>query len=293
MCQELGITVNELLSGERIKKEDYQEKLEENIISISAFTIFETESSWSSIYSVLGIIIVIIGLFREMKMKSVLKKVGISILIFIGIFGMFYIFDYIGVVSQKRPPIYRYITRTNLGETKIITYNCLFYNVYRINADSKNEYYIIDNKKEYNSENLPVTPFNRDKSGIDNIIQYKNKYVGNNSNNGNLIKNLPLSEFGYVFEIDSEKLGLIIDYHTTDWYNNDNNYIHKALIYNSVSIFMLIDNVDYITFNFSGGTYKVERAIIEKNYPNYYEIIKNEKIDKNKFNEYVENKMKR
>ena len=31
--------------------------------------------------------------------------------------------------------------------------------------------------------------FNRDKSGIENIIKYKNKYVGNNSNDSHLIDN--------------------------------------------------------------------------------------------------------
>lgn len=33
LCQELGITVNELLSGERLNSEEYQNKFEENIIS--------------------------------------------------------------------------------------------------------------------------------------------------------------------------------------------------------------------------------------------------------------------
>src|SRR5699024_2506968 len=32
LCQELDITINELLSGERITKEKYQEKFEENIV---------------------------------------------------------------------------------------------------------------------------------------------------------------------------------------------------------------------------------------------------------------------
>ncbi len=34
LCRELGITVNELLSGEKIQKEDYMEKAEENFISV-------------------------------------------------------------------------------------------------------------------------------------------------------------------------------------------------------------------------------------------------------------------
>ena len=33
LCDELGITINELLSGERIDKKDYQEKFEENIVN--------------------------------------------------------------------------------------------------------------------------------------------------------------------------------------------------------------------------------------------------------------------
>lgn len=33
LCKELGITINDLLSGERIEKKEYQEKLEENIIN--------------------------------------------------------------------------------------------------------------------------------------------------------------------------------------------------------------------------------------------------------------------
>lgn len=319
LCTELGITINELLSGEKINQAQYQEELEKNIvntidysqkqiegqkqkisfiimivgifISLSAFIIFSPESSWSSIYSVFGILVFVIGLFKELKIKSKIKKVGISLLTFIVIFSIFYITDFISVISFHRPPMYRYTTTTEWKESKIITYNSLFYSVYRINADTLNEYYIVDTKKEYNSNTIPITPFNRDKSGIDNIIKYENKYIGNNSNIGNLLSNLPLSEYGYVFEIDSQNNGLTIDYHTTDWYNNENLYIHKALIYNSVSIFMLIDNVKTITFNFSGNSYEIERTTIENKYPNYNIILNNGNINKNEFNKSVENKM--
>ena len=113
----------------------------------------------------------------------------------------------------------------------MIIYRAPNYNVYRINFDTKNEYYIIDTKKEYTKETVPNTPFNRDKSGIDAISKYKNKYVGNNSNDGNLISSLPLSEYCYVFEIDSKNLGLTIDYHITDWYISENYYLEKSLLY--------------------------------------------------------------
>lgn len=319
LCEELDISINELLSGKKIQKEEYQEELEENIvntidyskreiakvkaklsyiimiigifISLSVFIIFSPESRWSSIYSIIGIGIFIIGLLKELKIKSKIKKLGITILIFMVILSLFYVIDFASVVSFHRPPIYCHVTETKWKESKIIIYNSLFYNVYRINADTQNEYYIVDTKKKYNLDRIPMTPFNRDKSGIDSIINYKNKFIGNNSNIAHLISNLPLSEYGFVFEIDSENCGLTINYNTTDWYNNNNMYIEQALIYNSVSMFILIDNLKAITFNFSGSSYKIERETIENNYPQYNEIVINGNINKDKFNKYVENKI--
>ena len=319
LSEELGISINELLSGEKIAKEDLQEKIETNIIntidysnkkiedehkkisiilmilgtiiSISALTIFEKESSWCSLYSIIGIVIFVIGLVRELKKFKKIQKIGIGLILFIGIFGIFYLIDYIGVKTNNRPPIYNLCIETRFIESKEIAYYSLFYNVYRINADTPNEYYIIDEKKEYNFDTIPITPFNRNKSGIENISKYQNKYVGNNSNTGNLINNLPLSEYGYVFEIDSEKLGLTIDYHITDWYINADLYLQKSLIYNSIAIFSLIDNVQYINYNFSGNSYRIDKTSVEEKYPNFNKIKENENINKDKFNQYVEDKM--
>ena len=256
------------------------------IISISALTIFETESSWSSIYSIIGIIIFITGLAREIKYRRIL----ISSILFIAILGLFYGIDYVGVKVNNRPPIYRHITHTRLEQLTKIGYYTLFYNVYRINPNTPNEYYIVDEEKQYNIDTVPISPFNRNKSGIDNIIKYENKYVGNNSNVGNLLYNLPLSEYEFVFEIDTKDLGITIDYHTTDWYNNEQLYIQKCLIYNSVSIFALIDNVKYIQYNFSGSSYKITRNQVENYYPNYVKIKENS-INKTNFNLYLEEKM--
>ena len=318
LSEELGITLNELLSGEKIKEEkiventernilntiDYSSKKVENehkkisiilmilgaIISISALTIFNKESSWCSIYSIIGIIIFVIGLVRNLKKFKKIQKIGIGIVLFIGIFGIFYIADYLGVKTNNRPPIYNYEIETTFRETKEIAYYSLFYNVYRINADTTNEYYVIDEKKEYNFDTIPITPFNRNKSGIDNILKYQNKYVGDNSNTGNLISNLPLSEYGYVFEIDSNNLGLTIDYHITDWYINDEMYVERALVYNSVALFSLIDNLQYVTYNFTGNSYTIKREKVQELYPNYSNINENG-INKDNFNIYLENKM--
>ncbi len=65
----------------------------------------------------------------------------------------------------------------------------------------------------------------------------------------------------------------------------------KSLIYNSASIFALIDNVQNITYNFSGKSYTIERNVLENNYPNYLELKQNNNINIENFNKYVENKM--
>ena len=289
LSKELDITLNELLAGEEIVKEELVEYSEQNLIqaidytdkkiknehkkislfiigigiliSLCAFTVFPSESSWSSIYSMIGLFLFVVGIFRELKFTSLLKKGLISIILFALLLGIFFIFDYVSVNQFKQPPIYRLTTTTVFSEdgNKMIEYQNPFYNVFRINADTPNEYYRIDDKKQYTINTVPTSPFNMDKSSFEQLQHYKSQYIGNNSNTSHLLNALPLSEYGYVFEIDSKGCGLIVDYHCTDWYNNENLYINKALVYNSVSLFKLIDNLEYITFNFSGSSYTITR----------------------------------
>lgn len=316
LSESLDISINELLSGEKIKKEQYVNKLEENIInaieytdkqvndkknligillivfgvfiSFTAMSIFASESRWGSIYSVLGAIISLIGVSKFTRKLSYVKRVLINYGYFILFIIMLFVIDYIGVVTIHQAPRFSYNTKTG---NNMIIYNTPFYNVYRINRDTKNEYYIVDTEKKYTWETVPNVPFNRDKSGIDNIIKFKNKYIGNNSNDGNLINNLPLSEYGYTFEIDSKNLGLTINYHVTDWYIKDELYLQKSLIYNSVSMFALIENVEYIEFNFTGNSYRITRDTIKNNYPGYYKIVNNNEINKDEFNDKLESKI--
>ena len=311
LCDELGITINELLSGEKIKKEEYQEKLEENIIntidystkkinlirnnlgivllilgiliSFTAMTMFASESSWGSIYSVSGAIISLIGVSKLTKNYKYSKRLLICITYFVFFLISLFVIDYISVISLKQLP--RFCT-IKTGNDYVYECDNPLYKVYRVNSNTQNEYIIVDTNKKYTIDTVPVVPFNRSKSGFDNIIKYKNKSVGNNSNDGNLISSLPLSEYGYVFEIDSENLGLIIDYQITDWYINENYYLEKSIVYNSVSIFALIDNVKYIKYNFSGKNYEVKRENVENNFPNYKDIVK-DGVNKKAFNKYL------
>ena len=315
LCDILDISINDLISGEKISKDKYQDKFEENIIntidystkkinvtrnnlgivllifgilmSFTAMTMFTSESSWGSIFSVLGSVISLIGVSKLTKNYKYSKRLSICFIYFILYLILLFVIDYVSVISLKQLP--RFCT-IKTGNEYVYECDNPLYTVYRINSNTQNEYVIVDTKKEYTIDTVPVVPFNRSKSGIDNIIKYKNKYVGNNSNDGNLISSLPLSEYGYVFEIDSDNLGLVIDYHITDWYINENYYLEKSIVYNSVSLFSLIDNVKYVKYNFSGKTYEVKRENVELYFPNYEDIVK-KGINKDAFNKYLEQKV--
>lgn len=57
LCKELGTTINELLSGEKLNEEEYQEKLEENIIKTIDFTDKKLKKSRRIFYGILIIIV--------------------------------------------------------------------------------------------------------------------------------------------------------------------------------------------------------------------------------------------
>lgn len=60
LCKELGITINELISGEQIEKEDYQSKLEENIFKTIDYTNRKFANKNKILKIVVGTIITIV-----------------------------------------------------------------------------------------------------------------------------------------------------------------------------------------------------------------------------------------
>lgn len=179
LCEILDITINELLSGEKLRKDKYQEKFEENIvntidystnkinkyswlmsliliifglfISISAIMIFPSESSWGSIYSVLGIIVFMIGISRITKKIKWYRRLLFISIIFIGAMGLLLFTDYINVKNNNEAPMFRLETTTT---GNVIYYDTLFYDVYRCNFDEDNEYWVIAKNNKPTIEEL-------------------------------------------------------------------------------------------------------------------------------------------
>ncbi len=179
LCEILEISINELLSGEKLKRAEYQDKLEENIvntidystkritkynqvisliliifgffISLSALMIFPSESSWGSIYSVFGIIIFMVGIARILNAIKWQVRLILLGLIFGLAIGILLFTDYLNVKFHHEAPMFRMITTTT---GSVIYYDTPFYDVYRCNFDEPNEYWVIEKNSKPTTNDL-------------------------------------------------------------------------------------------------------------------------------------------
>ncbi len=179
LCGILDISINDLISGEKISKDKYQERLEENIITtidytnkkisiknnimgilflafgiiitITAMSIFPSESSWGSIYSIFGASISSIGIIILTNKLKLSKKIIICFSYFILFISMLFLIDYLSVLNIKEAPRFSII---KVSSDTAIYYDTLFYDVIRCNKDNKEEYYKIINNNKYDKENI-------------------------------------------------------------------------------------------------------------------------------------------
>ena len=177
LCDVLGITINDLLSGEKISKDKYQERFEENIvntidystkrinkysnviglllvifglfISMSAIMIFPSESSWGSIYSVFGVVLFVIGISKLTNKMKMWKRLLLILLIFLGTLGILFFTDYINVKRNNVAPMFRETSMYLGGDEELLYYDTPFYDVIKCG----DKFNIVKNKK-YTHEEL-------------------------------------------------------------------------------------------------------------------------------------------
>lgn len=127
LCDELGITVTDLINGEKVDKEQYQEKLEENmintidyankriskmknkigiilfvlgiIISIISLAGFSSISIFNGIFSMLGIIISVMGICELTRNLNCIKRLMIIVLFLIIYFCVLFTIDSLGIID--------------------------------------------------------------------------------------------------------------------------------------------------------------------------------------------------
>lgn len=179
LCEILDISVNDLISGENVSQDEYQKKLEENIIStidytnkkvleknniigiilitfgvllvITAFSIFPSESSWGSIYSIFGGVISLIGVSKFTRKLKFQKRFLFNFGYFLLFVIMSLLIDYISVFNMKQAPRFSIYKITSDSS---IYYDTLFYDVVRCNRDTKKEYYKVMKNQSYDIEEI-------------------------------------------------------------------------------------------------------------------------------------------
>ncbi len=107
-------------------------------VMISAFAIFPNDSSWGSIYSILGGMILVIGFY--LKMKTAVLKESLRILSVVGciclLFGIFTISDYLAVSQYHQVPRFSY---EKIYSENQVEHKTLFYTVIQKNPGTENE----------------------------------------------------------------------------------------------------------------------------------------------------------
>lgn len=179
LCEILDISINDLISGEKVSKDKYQEKLEENIIStidytnkkvseknnligiilitfgillaITAMTIFPSESSWGSVYSVIGVIMSLVGVSKFTRKLNYAKRLLFNFGYFTIFLIILFIIDYISVVNINQAP--RFSTVKMTVDTAIY-YDTPFYDVIRCNKDTEDEYFKVMKNQSYDENNI-------------------------------------------------------------------------------------------------------------------------------------------
>ena len=98
-------------------------------------------------------------------------------------------------------------------------------------------------------------------NGEEDIFKFKDSYVGDNSAIGNIVNQLQGAEHFKGFELKTKEkpYGIILNY---DWLESEQNY-KKTAIYNATFLFALVQNVDWITFNFGNQEYKMTKENLQ------------------------------
>ena len=104
-------------------------------LAISALAIFPRDSSWGSVYSVIGIQILSVGVYQLICKNK--YKIIYSIGCFLVLFALLLFTDYLGVLHWKQVPRFAYVKEWSDDE---IVYKAPFYKVIRHNYDTENEY---------------------------------------------------------------------------------------------------------------------------------------------------------
>lgn len=156
LCNVLGITINELLSGEKLDKKDYQEKLEENILNTINYTGSKLKRTNKIFKIVIGTTVILIGLFATMFCIDV-RRMNQNKPVVFSTWG----YDYSPAIEIPETEIYQAIKKylVEKGDSESLNSEKTFVSmrVYLLEEKVKDEKYFIyawvNNAKYYLEDN--------------------------------------------------------------------------------------------------------------------------------------------
>ena len=129
-----------------------------------------------------------------------------------------------------------------------------------------------------------------DRNINNDIFQFKDSFVGDNSAVGNIVNQLPGVEQlnGFELKTNEEPYGIILNY---DWTESEQEY-KETVINNVTFLFTLVQNVDWITFNSNVGDYTITKEILHEWYEIELSEVQNEDELRDLIQEYLEDENK-
>lgn len=124
----------------------------------------------------------------------------------------------------------------------------------------------------------------------EDIFKFKDSFVGDNSAVGNIVNQLQGAEHfkGVELETKEKPYGIILNY---DWSESEQNY-KKTAIFNATFLFTLVQNAEWITFNFDNQEYKITKENLQNWYEEDFSELKNEDDMKAFIQKHLENEDK-
>lgn len=98
---------------------------------------------------------------------------------------------------------------------------------------------------------------------LNEITVYKFANMHNDYNLANLFYDLPIGDALYTVRLFTNECTVEINYKKPIW-DIGEEIVYTSILYNSIVTFALIDNLEYIIFNFVGSSYKVSRHNAEE-----------------------------
>lgn len=101
-------------------------------------------------------------------------------------------------------------------------------------------------------------------SASKDIFEFQGSYIGDNSYLGSIVKQLPSGAYFKDFELktNEEPYGMILNYQGIEAEEIDKKYKETA-IYNATFIFTLVQNAEWIRFNFEHQAYQLTKEALQ------------------------------